>query len=41
MLVAQVVRPQARVLAEARGFRWIEVDYDLLRGLASEELRLF
>jgi endonuclease len=41
VLVAQVVRPQARVLAEARGFRWVEVDYDLLRGLAPEELRLF
>jgi RecB family endonuclease NucS len=41
MLVAQVVKPQARVLAEARGFRWVEVDYDLLRGLAPEELRLF
>jgi RecB family endonuclease NucS len=41
VLVAQVVRQQARVLAEARGFRWVEVDYDLLRGLAPEELRLF
>jgi RecB family endonuclease NucS len=41
VLVAQVVKPQARVLAEARGFRWVEVDYDLLRGLAPEELRLF
>ena len=29
-----VVKPQARVLAEARGFRWVEVDYDELRGLA-------
>ena len=41
VLVAQVVKPQARVLAEARGFRWVEVDYDVLRGLAPEELRLF
>jgi len=41
MLVAQVVKPQARVLAEARGFRWIEVDYDELRGLAPTDLRLF
>ena len=30
VFVAQVVRPQARVLAEARGFRWVEVDYDEL-----------
>jgi endonuclease len=41
VLVAQVVKPQARVLAEARGFRWVEVDYETLRGLAPEELRLF
>jgi hypothetical protein len=41
VLVAQVVKPQARVLAEARGFRWVEVDYDTLRGLAPDELRLF
>jgi RecB family endonuclease NucS len=41
VFVAQVVRPQARKLAEARGFRWIEVDYDDLRGLKADELRLF
>jgi RecB family endonuclease NucS len=41
LLVAQIVKPQARVLAEARGFRWVEVDYDTLRGMAPEELRLF
>lgn len=41
VFVAQVVKPQARVLAEARGFRWVEVDYDLLRGLRPDELRLF
>jgi RecB family endonuclease NucS len=41
IFVAQVVKPQARVLAEARGFRWVEVDYDDLRGLKPEELRLF
>jgi len=39
--VAQVVRPQAKVLAEARGFRWVEVDYDELRGMRPDELRLF
>jgi RecB family endonuclease NucS len=41
MFVAQVVKPQARVLAEARGLRWLEVDYDELRGLRVDELRLF
>lgn len=41
VFVAQVVKPQARILAEARGLRWIEVDYDELRGMAPEELRLF
>jgi endonuclease len=41
VFVAQLVKPQARVLAEARGLRWIEVDYDELRGLAPSDLRLF
>jgi RecB family endonuclease NucS len=41
VFVAQVVRPQARVLAEARGLTWVEVDYDTLRGLRRDELRLF
>ena len=41
VFVAQVVKPQARVLAEARGLRWIEVDYDALRGIAPGDLRLF
>ncbi len=41
VLVAQVVKPQARVLAEARGFRCVEVDYDELRGLRPDDLRLF
>jgi endonuclease len=41
IFVAQVVKPQARVLAEARGLRWIEVDYDDLRGRKPEELTLF
>ncbi len=41
VLVAQVVRPQARVLAAARGLRWVEVDYDELRGMAPSDLRLF
>jgi hypothetical protein len=29
------------VLAEARGLHWVEVDYDDLRGLKPDELRLF
>jgi RecB family endonuclease NucS len=41
VFVAQVIKPQARVLAEARGLRCVEVDYDELRGLAPEDLRLF
>lgn len=41
VFVAQSIKPQAKVLAESRGFRWVEVDYDQLRGLAPDELRLF
>ncbi len=41
VFVAQVVKPQAKVLAEARGFTWVEVDYDELRGMQPDELRLF
>ena len=41
IFAAQRVKPQARVLAAERGIRWIEVDYDLLRGRESDELRLF
>ena len=41
VFVAQVVKPQAKVLAEARGFRWVEVDYDELRGMSPTDLRLF
>lgn len=41
LFVAQVIKPQARVMAEARGMRCIEVDYDELRGMAPDELRLF
>jgi len=39
--VAQSIKPQAKVLAESRGFSWVEVDYDELRGLRSDELKLF
>lgn len=41
IFVAQSIKPQARVLAEARGFAWVEVDYDELRGMRPDELRLF
>jgi endonuclease len=41
VFVAQVVKPQARVLAESRGLSWVEVDYDVLRGAREAELTLF
>ena len=41
VFVAQLVKPQARVLAESRGFTWVEVDYDELRGMRAQDLRLF
>ena len=41
IFVAQVIKPQAKVLAKDRGIDWVEVDYDELRGLESNELRLF
>jgi RecB family endonuclease NucS len=41
VFVAQQVKPQAKVLAEARGIDWVEIDYDELRGIESNELRLF
>ncbi|MCU1496223.1 MAG: hypothetical protein JWM47_176 [Acidimicrobiales bacterium] len=41
LFVAQQVKPQAKVLATDRGIAWLEVDYDDLRGIESDELRLF
>ena len=41
VFVAQQVKPQARVLAEARGYTCVEIDYDELRGLRPDDLRLF
>jgi RecB family endonuclease NucS len=41
VLAAQLIKPQARVLAEARGFDCIEVDLAVLRGEREPELRLF
>jgi hypothetical protein len=41
LFVAQVIKPQARTLAEDRGIDCIEVDYDELRGVDSPMLKLF
>ncbi|MGH3939041.1 MAG: endonuclease NucS [Pseudonocardiaceae bacterium] len=41
VLAAQTIVPQARTLAEDRGIRCVVVDYDELRGIPSDELRLF
>jgi endonuclease len=41
VLAAQVVKRQARVLAESRGIDCVEVDLGVLRGEREPELRLF
>lgn len=41
IFAAQLVTPQARVLADARGIDTIEVDYDGLRDIEDTEMRLF
>jgi RecB family endonuclease NucS len=41
MFVAQEIKPQAKVLATTRSIACVEVDYDELRGIESDELRLF
>ncbi len=41
VLVAQQVRPQARVLARHRNIDWVEIDYDELRGIRPPNPRLF
>ena len=41
VFVAQQIKPQARVLAGQRAIACVEVDYDVLRGVESDELRLF
>ncbi len=41
IFAAQVVKPQARTLADDRGIVWVEVDYERLRGIESSVLRLF
>ncbi len=41
VFAAQEIKPQARVLAEDRGIRCLTLDYQALRGIESDELRLF
>jgi RecB family endonuclease NucS len=41
VLAAQVIKPQARVLAEARGIECVEVDPAVLRGEREPDLTLF
>jgi RecB family endonuclease NucS len=41
VLAAQTIKPQARVLAEARGIACVEVDLAVLRGEREPELTLF
>jgi RecB family endonuclease NucS len=41
VLAAQTIKPQARVLAQARGLDCVEVDLAILRGEREPELKLF
>jgi hypothetical protein len=41
VLVAQTVKPQARVLCESRGLGWVEVDLEVIRGEREPDLTLF
>ncbi len=41
VFVAQVIKPQAKVVAESRGIVCVEVDYDELRGVERDQLELF
>jgi endonuclease len=41
VLAAQAIKPQARVLAEARGIACVEVDLAVLRGRREPDLKLF
>lgn len=41
IFAAQTISPQARVLAEDRGFTCLILDYDDMRGVESTDLRLF
>jgi RecB family endonuclease NucS len=41
IVAAQTIKPQAKVLAEARGIACVEVDYEVLRGTREADLTLF
>ena len=41
MFVAQLIAPQAKVLAMSRNIECLEVDFDRLRGIEPSDLRLF
>lgn len=41
VFAAQQIKPQARTLAEDRGFRCVTLDYDAMRGVDDVESRLF
>jgi hypothetical protein len=41
VFAAQAIKPQAQVLAAARGIACVEVDYDALRGIEKDTLTLF
>jgi RecB family endonuclease NucS len=41
VLAAQAIKPQARVLAQARGIECVALDIDVLRGAREPDLRLF
>lgn len=41
VFAAQQIKPQAKTLAEDRGIRCLTLDYDSMRGMDSDEFRLF
>ncbi|NNE73316.1 MAG: endonuclease NucS [Acidimicrobiales bacterium] len=41
VFVAQEIKPQAKVLATDRDIDWVVVDYNELRGIETDELKLF
>src|SRR5699024_9359847 len=41
VFAAQQIKPQARVLAEDRGFKTLVMDYDAMRGVDDADSRLF
>jgi RecB family endonuclease NucS len=41
ILVAPEIAPQARVMCEARGYTFVELDFDVLKGEVAPELTLF